>query len=236
MESKENEGLSYEEARKLWIKGAIGKKGALRAQLGIKKGEKIPKSVLQSIVNAKTGATISFRGKKIRVTTKLKRRAILALRLGKMKKRTESVSWRNAYDAIVTRPEVERFIESVKLYEGLEFVTFEEAKLTYARRQKLPASAFCGPDRSYPAHDAKHVRNAFARLATFGGKLPKATRAKIYRCLRSRAKKYGIEHDAKNYKWKASGDPNPVRKKRVQETVEWFEKRHADIFTKCKEC
>jgi len=70
-----------------WIQKAIGKKGALRSQLGIKKDEKIPASILQRIKNAETGTTVSFRGKRIKVTTQLKRRVILALRLGKMKKK-----------------------------------------------------------------------------------------------------------------------------------------------------
>ena len=71
---------------KFWIKKAIGKKGALRSQLGIKEGEIIPKSLLQRIVKAEIGTKISFKGKSITVTTQLKRRALLAIKLGKMKK------------------------------------------------------------------------------------------------------------------------------------------------------
>jgi hypothetical protein len=74
-------------------------------------------------------------------------------------------------------------------YEGL---TIEEAKLTYAERKDLPTSAFCGPDRSYPAHDAKHVRNALARLVQAKG-MSSAVKAKIMACLRRRAKKFGVE-------------------------------------------
>lgn len=80
------ETVGIEEAKKLWISGAIKKKGALRKQLGIKEDEVIPKSILQKIVNTETGKTVSFRGKTIKVTTQLKRRALLALRLGKMSK------------------------------------------------------------------------------------------------------------------------------------------------------
>jgi len=75
----------------------------------------------------------------------------------------------------------------------LEGYSFEEAKLTYARRQKLPSGAFCGPKRSYPAHDAAHVRNALARLSQFGGKLKPAVRARILGCLKRRAKRFGVE-------------------------------------------
>jgi len=99
MESKEAEELVSSEVKrvnpkivkwyeaKLWIAGAIKKKGALRSQLGIKEGETIPKSILSQIVNTETGKTVSFRGKTIKVTTQLKRRALLAIKLGKMPKR-----------------------------------------------------------------------------------------------------------------------------------------------------
>lgn len=81
------ETLGIEEAKKFWIAGAIKKKGALRKQLGIKDDEKIPKSILQKIANTEVGKTVSFRGKSIKVTTQLKRRVLLALKLMKMPKR-----------------------------------------------------------------------------------------------------------------------------------------------------
>lgn len=37
------------------------------------------------------------------------------------------------------------------------------AKLTSKSRNKLPASAFAGPDRSYPVNDRAHAANAKAR-------------------------------------------------------------------------
>jgi len=55
-----------------WIQGAIKKPGALREQLGVKKGEKIPKAKLEAA--AKKGG-------------KLGQRARLAITLGKMKKK-----------------------------------------------------------------------------------------------------------------------------------------------------
>lgn len=81
------ETLGVEEAKKFWIAGAIKKKGALRKQLGIKEGEKIPKSILTKIANTEVGKTVKFRGKTIKVTAKLKRRVLLALKLMKMPKR-----------------------------------------------------------------------------------------------------------------------------------------------------
>lgn len=55
-----------------WIKKAIKKPGALREQMGIKKGEKIPKKALEKAAK-KPG--------------KLGQRARLAMTLGKMKKK-----------------------------------------------------------------------------------------------------------------------------------------------------
>jgi len=40
-------------AKKNWIKGAIKKPGALREELGVKKGEKIPKKKLEKAAKAK---------------------------------------------------------------------------------------------------------------------------------------------------------------------------------------
>jgi hypothetical protein len=80
--------------------------------------------------------------------------------------------------------------EWYSIFEG-EAVTIEEAKLSYAERKGLSASAFCGPDRSFPAHDAAHVRNGLARLKN--SKFSPAIKARIMGCLKRRAKKYGIE-------------------------------------------
>lgn len=54
--------------------------------------------------------------------------------------------------------------------------------LTAARRNKLPASTFAGPDRSYPIPDAAHGRNALARAAQNAGPALKAKiRAKVHK-------------------------------------------------------
>ena len=108
---------------------------------------------------------------------------------------------------------------TIAIYEGM---TIEEAKLTYAERKDLPASAFCGPDRTYPAYDAAHVRNAFARLARFGGKISPAIRKRIYRCLVKRAKKFGVEHDPKTYKWGKSISETFEDEEKVDEMIDWL--------------
>jgi len=105
----------------------------------------------------------------------------------------------NMADVKITE-DIPREIETLVEYEGY---SVQEAKLTYAARKDLPASAFCGPDRSYPAQDAAHVRNGLARLGTFGGKLPPAVRDRIHACLLRRAKRFGVE----------------VSEKKVEETV-----------------
>ena len=87
--------------------------------------------------------------------------------------------------------------ELIAIYEGF---TIEEAKLTYAARQRLPKSAFCGPDRTYPAHDAKHVRAGLQRLSQFWRKLSPAIRKRIYNCLKRRAKKFGVDVDVEKFK------------------------------------
>ena len=55
------------------------------------------------------------------------------------------------------------------------------AKLTAAKRNKIPASKFAGPDRSYPVQDRSHAANAKARATqqVKAGKLAPSTAAKI---------------------------------------------------------
>jgi hypothetical protein len=56
------------------------------------------------------------------------------------------------------------------------------AKLTAAKRNKLPASTFAGPGRSYPINDLSHARNALARASGNASSELKATiRAKVHR-------------------------------------------------------
>lgn len=112
----------------------------------------------------------------------------------------------------------------------LEGFTFEEAKLSYAQREKLPDSAFCGPNRTYPAHDAAHVRNALARLGTFGGRVKAGVRARLLACLKTRAKRFGIEINETvegRYCLAKWDETIPIEERNktlkvIQETVQWF--------------
>lgn len=55
------------------------------------------------------------------------------------------------------------------------------AKLTAAKRKKIPASEFAGPQRSYPIPDKAHAANAKARATQMvaKGKLSPSAAAKI---------------------------------------------------------
>jgi hypothetical protein len=54
--------------------------------------------------------------------------------------------------------------------------------LTAARRNKLPASTFAGPDRSYPIDTANRARDALSRASANAGPALKAQiRAKVHR-------------------------------------------------------
>jgi hypothetical protein len=73
---------------KRWIQRAIHRPGKLHFDLGIPKKEKIPMTLLNEIVKAKAGDTISnptsIGKKRILVTRKIEQRAILARNLHSM--------------------------------------------------------------------------------------------------------------------------------------------------------
>lgn len=56
------------------------------------------------------------------------------------------------------------------------------AKLSAKTRNKLPGSAFAGPDRSFPINDPGHARNALARAAQHASpELQAKIKAKVQR-------------------------------------------------------
>ncbi len=75
---------------KRWIQRAIHRPGRLHFDLGIPKKEKIPMALLDVIVKAKAGDTItnptSVGRKRIKVTRKVEQRAILARNLKRIGK------------------------------------------------------------------------------------------------------------------------------------------------------
>lgn len=77
--------------KKKWIQKAVKKRGALSRQLGIPEKKNIPVSWLSKIIKAKIGATVKnptrSGKKKVKVTRLLKRRAVLAHTLKKIRRR-----------------------------------------------------------------------------------------------------------------------------------------------------
>ncbi len=71
-------------AKERWIQGIDLKKGALHRQLGIPEDQKIPMGLLEKILIATPGDVIVWKGKKIKVTEKLQKRARLAKTFKKM--------------------------------------------------------------------------------------------------------------------------------------------------------
>ena len=114
---------------------------------------------------------------------------------------------------------VEETLKAMQIYEGFEI---QEAKLTYKAREDLPEESFCGPNRTYPTKDAAHVGSAYQRLAQFGHRMPQSMRAKIMNCLGRKAKRFSVEHDAANYKWKADGSANVIVRETIKSKIAWY--------------
>lgn len=72
-----------------WIQKAIKGKSSLRKQLHTPEGQKIPDSILQQIKQKPKGSHVISHGKSITVTTKLKKRATLAMTLRKLQKKVK---------------------------------------------------------------------------------------------------------------------------------------------------
>ena len=70
-----------------WIPKAIKSKSSLRKQLHVPEGQKIDESVLHKIREQKKGTHVRSHGHTVTITTKLKKRAVLALTLKKMRKK-----------------------------------------------------------------------------------------------------------------------------------------------------
>lgn len=64
-----------------------------------------------------------------------------------------------------------------------------EAKLSSAQRKKLPTTAFCGPDRSFPVHDKAHVTAALRLLGRYKGP---GDKGKIRACIMRKARAMGM--------------------------------------------
>jgi len=80
VKSEQNASDKYKKKKKNWIAGAIKKPGALRSELGVKEGKKIPKSTL-----AKAAKKPGVEGKRARLAETLK-----GLRKSKMEKKCKT--------------------------------------------------------------------------------------------------------------------------------------------------
>lgn len=78
---------------------------------------------------------------------------------------------------------LDRLIE--RAHEAIE----KAAPLTTKQRKKMKSSTFCGPGRSFPVPDCKHVGVAKTYLAR--AKFSQATKQKIAACINRKAKALG---------------------------------------------
>ena len=68
-------------------------------------------------------------------------------------------------------------------------------KLSTKDRKKLPASVYCGPQRSFPCNDCNHVRAAKSFLSR--SKFSESTKKKIAACINRKAKALKCSGDKK---------------------------------------
>lgn len=78
-----------------------------------------------------------------------------------------------------------------RAHEALE----QAKKLTTKDRKNLKKSTFCGPDRSFPVPDCKHVATAKTYLAR--SKFSTSTKKKIAACINRKAKQLGCNTSKK---------------------------------------
>lgn len=76
----------------------------------------------------------------------------------------------------------------------LDELGFGDAKLSAKSREGLPSSAFCGPDRSFPVPDCKHVTAARRLIGRYKGP---GNKASILACVSRKAKSLGC-NDSNN--------------------------------------
>ena len=93
--------------------------------------------------------------------------------------------------------------------------------LTAAARKRLPDSAFCGPARSFPAHDESHIRYGMQSIDK-AKSLTDEQKARTRACLMSLAKKAGIEVAGEKSKTDSTAD------KALEEKIVLLERDLAD--------
>lgn len=71
----------------------------------------------------------------------------------------------------------------------------EDAKLSTEKRAKLPSSAFCGPNKSFPVNDCAHVTAARRLIGRYKGP---GNKTKILACVNSKAKSMSCDSNKSN--------------------------------------
>jgi hypothetical protein len=123
---------------------------------------------------------------------------------------------------------MEGFKELDKLIEKANEVMGK--KLTTKDRKRLPASAYCGPGRSFPCNDCSHVGAAKAFLGR--SKFSEATKKKIAACINRKAKALGCSGDKKaKANTESDGDFFP---KFIELTYEEKQVYSSDVFEETK--
>jgi hypothetical protein len=64
--------------KNIWLHKVGMKKGGLRNQLNVPKGKTIPPGVLDKLAEGNVGTHVQYRGKSVKITPKMKKRAVLA--------------------------------------------------------------------------------------------------------------------------------------------------------------
>lgn len=93
----------------------------------------------------------------------------------------------------------------IELFNRADKAIEEAKKLTTKDRKKLKSSTFCGPGRSFPVPDCKHV--AVAKTYLGRAKFSTSTKQKIAACINRKAKQLGCNTSKKA---KASEDTYPL--------------------------
>ena len=101
-------------------------------------------------------------------------------------------------------------------------------KLTTKDRKKLKKSTFCGPGRSFPVPDCKHVGTAKAYLGR--SKFSSSTKKKIAACINRKAKQLGCTPGKK-----AKAGEGPHFPKYIELSTEEKQLYSSDIFKETKE-
>ena len=91
-----------------------------------------------------------------------------------------------------------------QLFDRAQKALEEAKKLSTKDRKKLKSSTFCGPNRSFPVPDCKHV--AVAKTYLGRAKFSAATKKRIAACINRKAKQLGCDTSKKA---KASEDTLP---------------------------